>query len=208
MMDESKLKINASNSGLLILHYINDIANPKGAVGKEHYHLVKKHRCIEHTQAALKTAREAGMLIVYVNCAIRPGYPELPAEPCALFKMAKESGGYIRDTWGTEVIDELKPLPNEPVLINIGSDCFQYSQLDAILRGHGITHIYLAGQVTEHVVATTARRGANMGYSVTILGDCGCGFTDEMHDFMINKILPFYATIATSDNFVSALAKK
>ena len=141
------------------------------------------------------------MPVVFVVATFREGYPEIPADACSLFSGVRDSGGYLRGTWGGAVIDELAPLPNETVIDNIGSDCFQYSELDAVLRAQGITHIYLAGQVTEHVVATTARRGANIGYVVTVLTDCCCGFTDASHDCMVNNVLPFYSTLTTSTEF-------
>jgi nicotinamidase-related amidase len=101
------------------------------------------------------------------------------------------------------VIDELEPTADEIEVINFGSDGFEGTDLDVILRTSGIDHVYVAGQCIEHVVATTAKRAANMGYSVTVLEDCTSGFTDQNYDAML-EILPLYGEMMTADEFVDA----
>ena len=117
------------------------------------------------------------MLVIYVNIAWRPGFPELPDNTCGLLKEAKDNNECLVGSWGADVIDELKPEGNEIVVINFGSDGFEGTDLDLILRNRGIKSLHVVGQCIEHVVATTVKRAVNMGYSATILKDCTSGFT-------------------------------
>ena len=75
-----------------------------------------------------------------------------------------------------------------------------------ILRCNRINHLYLTGQYTEHVVATTLKRAVNMGYTATLLKDCTSGFTDQNYDAMLN-ILPLYGELITSEEFIASLNK-
>ena len=100
------------------------------------------------------------------------------------------------------MIDELKPEGTEIIVINFGSDGFEGTDLDLILRNRGIKSLHVVGQCIEHVVATTVKRAVNMGYSATILKDCTSGFTDQNYDAMV-EIMPLYADLITADEFVS-----
>ena len=64
-------------------------------------------------------------------------------------------------------------------MINFGSDSFEGTDLDRILRASDIGHLFVSGQCIEHVVATTIKRAANMGYNATLIKDATSGFTDS-----------------------------
>lgn len=151
----------------------------------------------------LDAARQRGMLVIYVNIAWRPGFPELPDDTCGLLKEAKDNNECLVGSWGADVIDELKPEGNEIVVINFSSDNFEGTDLDLILRNRGIRRVCVVGQCIEHVVATTVKRAVNMGYSATVLKDCTSGFTDQNYDAMV-EILPLYADLMTADEFLAS----
>ena len=191
-----------SDSAFLVLHFQNGVAHPDGVWGKYLFPQVEKNGSVGNARQALETARQRGMLVIYVNIAWRPGFPELPDNTCGLLKEAKDNNECLVGSWGADVIDELKPEGNEIVVINFGSDGFEGTDLDLILRNRGIKSLYVVGQCIEHVVATTVKRAVNMGYSATILKDCTSGFTDQNYDAMV-EIMPLYADLITADEFVS-----
>ena len=191
-----------SDSAFLVLHFQNGVAHPDGVWGKYLFPQVEKNGSVGNARRALDIARQRGMLVIYVNIAWRPGFPELPDITCGLLKEAKDNNECLVGSWGADVIDELKPAGNEIVVTNFGSDSFEGTDLDLILRNRGIKSLYVAGQCIEHVVATTVKRAVNMGYSATILKDCTSGFTDRNYDAMV-EIMPLYADLITADDFVA-----
>ena len=86
-------------------------------------------------------------------------------------------------------------------MINFGSDSFEGTDLDRILRANAIGHLFVSGQCIEHVVATTIKRAANMGYNATLIKDATSGFTDSNYRAMLD-ILPLYARLITSAEFM------
>lgn len=194
------------DSAFLVLHYQNGVAHPKGVWGKNLFPQIEKSGATPKTRKALKAARAKGMLVIYVNIAWRPSFPELPENTCGLLREAKEKNQCLVGSWGAAVIDELKPKKNEIIVVNFGSDGFEGTDLDMILRCTRINHLYFTGQCTEHVVATTLKRAVNMGYTATLLKDCTSGFTDQNYEAMLN-ILPLYGELITSDEFIAALKK-
>lgn len=197
--------VNAKKSALLMLHWQNSVAHPKGVWGKMLYPQVKKNNSIENARKVLKAARDEGMLVVFVNIGWRPGFPEMPKNQYyPLMQGAKDANKGIIGTWDVDVIKELKPIKSDMIVINYGSDSFQGTDLELILRSHGVEHVYVSGQCTEHVVATTIKRAANMGYNATLIKDATSGFTDSNYNAMMD-ILPLYAKMVTSNEFVRSL---
>ena len=198
----SKNRENIKDSAFLVLHYQNGVAHPNGVWGKNLFPQIEKNGSTGNTKKALEAARKKGMLVIYVNIAWRRGFPELPENTCGLLREAKEKNECLRGSWGAQVIKELEPKENEIIVINFGSDSFEGTDLDMILRTKRINNIYVTGQCIEHVVATTIKRAVNMGYTATLLTDCTSGFEDQNYDAMLN-ILPLYAELITSSDFIS-----
>ena len=199
--------IDASTSALLVLHYQNGIVKPEGVFAFSGTAAqVEKHGCLTKTAAVLAAARSAGVTVVYVNIAYRPGFPELKKPTYPLIESIQERNAFLRDSWDAAVPEEIAMQPEDVEVINFDSSGFSHTDLDGILRAKGVKTLYLAGIATNWVVESTTRYGAELGYDVTVLRDCCQGFTDEMHNFAFENTLPYYATISSSEEFVSGVA--
>ena len=195
-----------SISALLVLHYQNGIVKHEGVFAFSGTPVqVEKHNCLEKTAAVLEASRDAGMTVIYVNIAFRPGFPELKKPTYPLIESIQERNAFIRDTWDAAVPEELKPESDDIIVINFDSSAFSHTDLDCILRAKGIQKLFLAGIATNWVVESTTRYGAELGYDMTVLEDCCQGFTDELHDFAMKNTLPYYASIMKSTDFVVSL---
>jgi nicotinamidase-related amidase len=198
--------IDPGRSALLVLHYQNGLVRHEGVFAFSGTAAqVEKHGCIEKTASAIRAARAAGIPVAYVNIEYRPGFPELKKPTYPLIESIQERNAFLRGSWDAAVPEELEPAEDDLVVINFNSSAFSHTDLDCILRAKGVATLYLAGIATNWVVESTARYGAELGYDITVLADCCQGFSDELHDFAIEKTLPYYATIATSSDFVGAL---
>lgn len=201
------MSINTSKSALLIMHYQNGLVRPEGIFAFSGTPAqVEKHNCLEKTAAVLKASREAGVTVIYVNIAYRPGFPELKKPTYPLIESIQERGAFLRGSWDADVPDELKPEPSDIIVINFDSSAFSHTDLDCILRAKDIKQLFLAGIATNWIVESTTRYGAELGYDITVLEDCCQGFTDELHEFAITQTLPFYAVIMKSPDFIADLA--
>jgi len=193
-------------SALLVLHYQNGLVRHDGVFAfSGSAAQVEKHNCLEKTAAVLGAARAAGMPVIYVNIEFRPGFPELKKPTYPLIESIQERNAFLRGSWDAAVPEELAPQESDVVVINFDSSAFSHTDLDGILRAKGVKQLFLAGIATNWVVESTTRYGAELGYDVTVLADCCQGFSDELHDFAIEKTLPYYASIAQSNDFIGAL---
>jgi ureidoacrylate peracid hydrolase len=194
-------------SALLVLHYQNGLVRHEGVFAFSGTAVqVEKHGCLEKTAAVIRASRAAGIPVIYVNIEFRPGFPELKKPTYPLIESIQERNAFLRGSWDAGTPDELKPEPSDIIVINFDSSAFSHTDLDCILRARGTKQLFLAGIATNWVVESTTRYGAELGYDITVLEDCCQGFSDELHNFAIEKTLPYYATIAKSTDFIATLS--
>ncbi len=198
--------IDPATSALLLLHYQNGLVRHEGVFAFSGTATqVEKHGCLEKTASVLAAARAAGMPVFYVNIEFRPGFPELKKPTYPLIESIQERNAFLRGSWDAAVPEELEPAESDILVVNFNSSSFSHTDLDCMLRAMGVKELYLAGIATNWVVESTARNGAELGFDITVLADCCQGFTDELHDFAIEKTLPFYATISNSAEFTAGV---
>jgi hypothetical protein len=115
----------APDAALLMLHWQNSVCDPRGVWGKNLCRQIEKNNAIKNAQSVL-SARNRGLLTIFVNIGWRPGFPELPENQYyPLLQGAKDENKGIVGTWEVDVIDALRPMASEPIVINFGSDSFE-----------------------------------------------------------------------------------
>ena len=115
-------KIDASTSALLVLHYQNGIVKPEGVFAFSGTAAqVEKHGCLAKTAAVLAAARGAGIPVIYVNIAYRPGFPELKKPTYPLIESIQERNAFLRGSWDAAVPDEIAMQPEDIEVINFDS---------------------------------------------------------------------------------------
>jgi len=150
--------------------------------------------------SAIAAARGAGIPVIYVTVAFRPGYPEASARNKA-FSAVAGTGRFIEGSDSTRVHPAVAPLPGEVTVTKRRVSAFAGNDLDVILRAGGITHLVLAGIATSGVVLSTLRQAADLDYELTVLSD-GCLDADaEVHRVLTEKIFPRQAEVVTIEEW-------
>ena len=201
------MTVDPTKTAFLLLHWQNDLAMRGGKMAGNFPEILSSTRTIERVQKALKASREKGMMVIYINLAYRPGYPELPAKPAPFLADVAKNAALIRETWGSEVIDPLKPLQNDIVISSSSPNGFSYTELDMILRYNGITDLVVTGLGTNWGVESTAREAAGKGYFSYILEDCCVAMSDDLHNWWIKYGLPATGKISNSAQYVACLER-
>jgi hypothetical protein len=85
-----------------------------------------------------------------------------------------DSKSFRKGTWGAEMVDVLKPYPQDIVFEGKRGLCgFASTNLDFVLRSRGITNIALGGFLTNCCVESTMRTGYEKGYRLHGNGERG-----------------------------------
>jgi nicotinamidase-related amidase len=153
---------------------------------------------------AIVAARAAGIPVIYVVVAFRPGHPEI-SDRNAIFAAVAASGAYVQGDPSTQVHDAVAPAALDPVVVKHRVSAFAGTDLDMLLRARGVDHLVLTGIATSGVVLSTLRQAADLDYEITVLSD-GCLDADpEVHRVLTGKVFPRQAAVTTIADWTASL---
>ncbi|MDX6739642.1 isochorismatase family cysteine hydrolase [Actinocorallia sp. A-T 12471] len=165
---------------------------------------VERRGVLAAAEKTLAAARDAGLYVVHVRLAFDPSY-ELRTNRSARFDVYPRERAMLRDAPGARIVSALAPLPHEPVVDKGGVGAFVGTPLLEMLLGAGVRHVVLGGVATNLVVESTARHAVDSGLAVTVLEDLCASFDPALHDVAVTKILPMFAAVRASAEFIAEL---
>lgn len=109
-------------------------------------------------------------------------------------------------SWEAEVIEELKPGPEDYIIPKYRWNAFHQTYLDLALRARGIDTIILSGGAIDVGVASTAYAARDMDYNLIIVRDaCSNSFNEPVAIFM-EKVFPRMGRVRTTDQVLAMIA--
>ncbi|MFA5707050.1 cysteine hydrolase family protein [Mycolicibacterium sp.] len=110
---------------------------------------------------------------------------DMPPRLRAAFRRLEAKGG-VKDLFWAQgplfrVLDDLEPAPADLVVEKRSLGGFNGSDLDDVLRRHGIESIFVTGVSTNSCVETTARDAADRGYGTVLVDDCLADYDPAWH---------------------------
>jgi len=151
-------------------------------------------RAIEPCAALLKSAREAGLLVIHTREGHRDDLSDcLPGKRTRGGKTFIGEPGpmgriLVRGQPGHDIIPELAPLPGEPIIDKPGKGAFYATDLHIVLQSRGIRSLIICGVTTEVCVQSTAREANDRGYELVIPQDCCASYFPEFHKAALEMI--------------------
>lgn len=173
---------------------------------------------ISPLRRVLEAARAAGMPVVHTREGHLPDLSDCPpaklrrGDPTLRIGDPGPKGRIlIRGEYGHDIIDELAPLPGEPVVDKPGKGAFHATGFGEILAAAGVTQLIVTGVTTEVCVHTTVREANDRGYECLVLADCVGSYFPEFHTAALAMIVAqggIFGWTAQSDALIAALAEQ
>ncbi len=207
-----------ARTALIVIDMQRDFLEPGGfgeALGND---VAQLGAIVPEVQRLLAAARAAGLFIVHTRENHAPDLSDCPP--------AKRNRGnprlrigdpgpmgrvLIRGEPGAEIVAELAPAPGEVVIDKPGKGAFHATELQSILRAHGITHLLIAGVTTEVCVQTTMREANDRGYDCLLVEDATASYFPAFKQAVLQMVRAQGAIVgwtAPSVEVTSALATK
>jgi len=209
------INIDPQKTAALIIDMQRDFLEP-GGFGESLGNDVSKLRvAIQPCQALLSGLRKKGMLIIHTREGHRPDLSDAP--PAKLHRGSPKSrigeAGpmgriLVRGEPGHDIIKELYPLPDEPVIDKPGKGAFYATDLGPILIAQGIDTLLVCGVTTEVCVHTTVREANDRGYRCIVLSDCTASYFPEFHEVGLRMVAAqggIFGWVSNSTTVLSAL---
>ncbi|CAB4718479.1 unannotated protein [freshwater metagenome] len=72
---------------------------------------------------------------------------------------------------GWQIVPELLPLENEPIIRKIYRSSFESTELDSILESLNVDHLYISGAQSNNCIRHTCHAALERGYDITLISD-------------------------------------
>jgi ureidoacrylate peracid hydrolase len=219
------ITLDPARAALIVVDMQNDFGAEGGMFHRAGIDISMIRAAIAPTARAVHAARSAGMRIVYLKMAFRPDMSDAgPLDsPNYTRHLRMEVGKavpapdgewsriLIRDTWNTDIVQELAPNADDVVLYKHRFSGFFETDLDAMLKRSEVKYLVVTGCTTSICVESTIRDAMFRDYSCVLLTDCtgepiGHDLPRSNHDASILAIQTLLGWVSTSDEFVKALA--
>jgi biuret amidohydrolase len=192
---------------LLALHYQNEVVHPQGKIRVGIAEASPERAAvIAAASRLLDGARGAGVPVISVRIAFRPGHAEL-ARNAEIWRRVAALEALTEGSWGAEFYAGLGPLPGEFVVTHQRNDAFHGSPLADIVGLFRPERLIIAGVSTTYVVESTVRRASDMGYAVTVAADACSSGSPAMHRASL-EAMALLAEIKTVDEILAGFARR
>ena len=94
----------------------------------------------------------------------------------------------IRGEKGWDIIPELYPLPNEPIVDKPTKGAFTYTDFELLLKVRGVKNLIFTGVCTDICVHTTMREAADRGYDCLLVTDACAATAEVLHSASIDMV--------------------
>jgi len=158
------VELPADKTLLLIIDMENENVHPDGKlfIGES----VRK--IIPRIAQLRKNLRQAGGRVVHTQSVRSPDALE--------FTVFKNTVRKLEGSWGAQLIDELKPAEDEPLIVKHTHDCFYQTEMESLLNRLGMrrgeSHVVVTGISTRNCIQSAVTAFSVRDYHVYVPMDC------------------------------------
>jgi len=191
--------VSPKHSALIVVDVQNDTFTDGGHASKtpgRERAIAANRELLPNMIGFVSEARKTGLLIAWIKNSYLPNW--LTDSPAWIHLWTKV-GMHVSDipycqegTWGWEFVDEMQPLPYEPVVRKYRTRAFHGTFLDLLLKTNKIETCILIGSATHACVEETAKDCTVHDFYTVIVKDCCAPYDENL------ATQPFY-DVATSE---------
>ena len=189
------------HSAVIVIDIQNDFCHENGIVSKDGKDVSFIQRMVPEIPSFLSHVRQLDIPIIHV----RTVHNEWTNSRSWLMRGAGiDVSEFLQpSSWGAEFYQVI-PEPGEYIVTKHRYTAFLDTDLDLVLRSHGIKTIVLIGLATNVCVESTARDGYNKDYYVVLVEDCVASFSIPEHQASLSTLEEYFGAVTIWQDLVEA----
>lgn len=182
-----------NKTALLIVDMVRDFTDPAGLV-----YYPQNREILPRIRALLDACRAHGCLIVFLQHCNRAGKPDR--------RIASMRPNCIEGTFGVE-IDPMLPVDaaRDYVIKKRRYSGFFGTDLDLVLREHGIENVIVVGTKTNCCIRATVTDAFYLDYNPVVVSDCVATNSAEVNRVHLEDIQKYLGRVVDSKTLLALL---
>ncbi|GGA46095.1 isochorismatase [Paenibacillus physcomitrellae] len=167
-------------------------------------------RRIPRMQELIEACRVQQIPVLYTKHELYDQYDVSPLETA--YNPLLKQVGMRAGTPGVGIVEELAPLPNEPVITKHRYDAFYNTNLETIIRtirGTGMADtVIITGTVTNVCCESTARSAFMRDFKVVFVSDATGALNEAAHQATLDTIGSVFGRVMSTGEVLSGIHNK
>jgi len=194
------------NSALILVDCENDFLSDNGKLFSAVKPSLESNNVISNLNTILDASHEAGIPVIFTSMVFEPGYPEIGEEPYGIMTAIRDSGAFIKGTWGAEIAEALH-FDSEDTVIEKSQMCaFKKTNLKQLLEQQGIKTLFFGGLVTDLCLETSIRSAYDQGFEAYALTDCMAALNPDVHESTVVENFPLFSKPILHDDYLQKIS--
>jgi nicotinamidase-related amidase len=171
-------KLVPERAALLVIDMQQDFLSNDGYFARKGYDPAPLRAILPAVNNVIAAARDSGCTIIHT----RQGYRADLADMTEYERWKRKRSGLegtrvlVRGSPGFEIVPEIAVTDTDIIIDKTANGAFTHTDLDAVLRARGITHLLFTGCTTDVCVHTSLREANDRNYQCCLIEDaCASG---------------------------------
>lgn len=209
VLEISWLKIDRKETALLVIDMQNDFCSPSGLYDKLGKDIEPYRKIIPNVKRLIETCKKKSITVFYTRATREPsGVDSLHTRHKILpesRRFTAEKDLCVEGTWGSEIIPELKPTPEDYIIRKRRDSAFQDTPLRLLLTSLDKNILVFSGLDLHVCVESTVRDGFNQDFDIIVISDCTASIKENFYTSSLAEIAMAFGLVLTSKEFTNSL---
>jgi len=204
--------IDPKKTAMVAIEYQNEFCTDGGKLHPAVKEVMASTGMLANTAKVADAVRKTGAKVFHTPITLRADGSDNPNKGLGILAGCYKDQLFVEGTWNAEFCDAMAPKPGDVIVKGKkGLDAFPGSNLEKLLKEHGIETVVLCGFLTNCCVESTMRTAYEKGFNVVTLTDCTATTSSEGQKAAADPKTGTYTMFSqpmTSAEFLSALGKR
>jgi nicotinamidase-related amidase len=203
-MSDFAFRLPVAETALIVIDIQVDFCSPEGSTAKRGRPNTLMQLLPPKINSFVNVVQPLGMPIVFTKAVVDE--TNLP-DNLRFFNQLKGIHRPTQKDSGGEELYQLDIPPDSHIITKTYADAFALTELNNLLKRHGIRNLLICGVRTEICVDATARRACAEGYNVFVISDLVATRDDKLSDqqYALKFLDAYYAFVMNSEAIMQAI---
>ncbi len=195
-----KLRDYKINPALIVIDVQNGFVSKGGSYNLLGMDTAQYERIIPRIKDLITKCRNAAIPVCYTQAVRESSGIDLLTRTHQILPKAREERIMkkpicVRGTWDAEIVDDIKPLSDDQIVIKRRDSAFRDTEIGVWLRSLGVDTLIFCGIDTSICVETSLREAFNLGYDVVLISDATASSNHKHYESTLENVKGYYGLV-------------